>query len=515
MGGEVTRWKKGQSGNPKGRRRKDKAERQDGWVNLLTGLGSTRDKRYNAEFTADQVDDGTAREYWRGNDIAARIIEVPPQEMLRAGWDLRIQTEDDDTVGQTADLAEEVQGATEDLQLDETLERALQYERAYGGSAIFPIINDGNEDLQEPFDLEGLISLSHFLVLEPRELVPVTWYDDITKPKYGDPEVYRLTPVTQGVIAPANVLIHESRLLVFPGVRVSRSQVANGRQGWGDSVLTRVNTVLRDFGVAWESVAAILQDFSQAVYKIIGLANMLASDDKKTFQNRMAAMDLSRSVMRAIVLDTEEDFERKPTPLTGIPETLDKFATRLAAAADMPVTLLMGVSPAGLNATGESDRAFFYDRISRLQRTKLRPRLEQVLKMIFQARMLGPEGKPGIGTSEPPVWSVQWKPLWEPSEKEVIETRKMQADADGVYLDRGVLLPEEVAISRFGGDEYSAKTQIDIETRKKVLELGLKQMHEEAKDPAPTPGEAAQQAADAKAAAMNGQGNGKAETPPA
>ncbi len=64
------------------------------------------------------------------------------------------------------------------------------------------------------------------------------------------------------------------------------------------------------------------------------------------------------------MLDKKDSFTRVQTPLTNLSDILDRFATRLAAAADMPVTLLMGMSPAGLNATGESDRAFFYDRVS-------------------------------------------------------------------------------------------------------------------------------------------------------
>jgi hypothetical protein len=45
------------------------------------------------------------------------------------------------------------------------------------------------------------------------------------------------------------------------------------------------------------------------------------------------------------------------------------------------------------------------------------------------------------------VWSIQFRPLWEPSQKEETESRYAQAQADAIYLDRGVLTPEEVAQS--------------------------------------------------------------------
>lgn len=512
-------WKKGmRSPNPKGRPRKDKGSREDGWTNLLTGLGTTRDKRTGAAFASDIVDDATARDLWLGNDIAARIIETIPHEMLRAGWDLRIKTDEDgdEDASDALDDSEEITTICEELGIEDALERALQYERAYGGAAILPIVNDGSDmttEWDQPLDLERIIELSHFVVLEPRECLANTWQGDLTLPNFGEPETYRVAPITRGTVAPPNIIVHESRLIIFRGIRVSRHQIQTARPSWGGSMLTRVNLVLRDFGVAWESVGAIMQDFSQAVFTIDGLAQILAQDDKKAFQNRMSAMDMARSILRAIVIDSKDGYERKPTPLSGIPETLDKFSTRLAAAADMPVTLLMGMSPAGLNATGESDRAFFYDRVQRLQQVKLKPHLERILKILFKAKSLGPDKKPG--GLEPEVWSVQFRPLWQPTAKEQAETRWLVAQADAAYLDRGVTLPQEVALSRFGGDQYSDRTQIDTQTRKQILEIEIKQQLEEAKNP-PEPGaQPAQGEPDAANEKTNGKTAQETEAPPA
>ncbi len=37
----------------------------------------------------------------------------------------------------------------------------------------------------------------------------------------------------------------------------------------------------------------------------------------------------------------------------------------------------------------------------------------------------------------------------------------MQGETDGMYIDKGVLAPEEVRDSRFGGDNYSHDTHIE------------------------------------------------------
>ncbi len=60
-------------------------------------------------------------------------------------------------------------------------------------------------------------------------------------------------------------------------------------------------------------------------------------------------------------------------------------------------------------------------------------------------------------------WSVKPRPLWQLTEKEKSETRKIQADTDAVYLDRQVLKSTEVRSSRFGGDTYSSETVLSAE----------------------------------------------------
>ncbi len=87
-----------------------------------------------------------------------------------------------------------------------------------------------------------------------------------------------------------------------------------------------------------------------------------------------------------------------------------------------------------------------------------------------------------------------------------------QANADNVYVQAGVLTPEEVALSRFGkGDgEYSLDTDIDVEARQAIKDLSAKQMQieaekalEQAQNPTPP----------LPSAARNGASNGASGMP--
>jgi hypothetical protein len=86
----------------------------------------------------------------------------------------------------------------------------------------------------------------------------------------------------------------------------------------------------------------------------------------------MAALHQARSVLGAYLIDADgETFERKATPIEGLSDLLEQFALRLAAAIEVPVSLLMGQAPAGLNATGDTDVRWLYSRVKSRQNTEL------------------------------------------------------------------------------------------------------------------------------------------------
>jgi phage-related protein (TIGR01555 family) len=216
--------------------------------------------------------------------------------------------------------------------------------------------------------------------------------------------------------------------------------------GWGDSIFVRIASELRDFDVVWGSAAVLMNDFAQSVYKIKGLAEILGSDGEGALVARMRAIDLMRSTVRAILIDSEEEFGRQQTPVAGLPEILERFTFRLAAAAEMPCSMLFGQAPAGLNATGDADIRFYYDHLKNRQTRQLKPALERLVRMLMQGR-------------EPAQWSIMFRPLWQLTEGEQATAHLAQANADKVYLDARVLSPEEVRQSRFG-DHYSVDTTL-------------------------------------------------------
>lgn len=427
------------------------AHRFDGWFSVLNGIGTNgRDKRNSMQFAPDFVFNEEARRMWQGDDLAKRIIETRPNEMVRAGWELTGGDEGDEG---KAFLEDVCQRAVE-LGLRETFRKGLCYRNAYGGSAVLLGVNDGSTDLREPLDMDKIQSFDWMTLLEPREISPLYWYGDPMAPKYGTPMIYQISTVSPGMTMDtqtfAAVQVHESRLIIFDGDRVSRWQDGTFN-GWGGNRLTAVRNVLRDFNAAWSATGIIMTDFAQAVVSIDGLAEIVGKNKSEILQRRMAAIEMSRSAANVVLIDAKEKYERQQTPIAGLSDVLDRFASRLAAAADMPMALLFGQSPSGLGASGDINNRLFYDQISAAQHAELMPALQKVYTIIMST--LG---------SVPAKWSIKFNPLWQESAKEQAQTRLLVAQTDAILVTNQIVDADTLARCHYGGPEYSPEIHIDV-----------------------------------------------------
>lgn len=336
---------------------------------------------------------------------------------------------------------------------------SLVFGRCFGGGNLIIGADDG-QDMSEPLDETKIKTIRYLTWIDRRFQFASTWYTEIG-PKFGEVETWEIVNPFGGQ---SNTHVHESRVIRFDGEPVD-FLMRRRLLGWTLSVLQAPYDVMRQFDMSFQSVSNLMSDMSQAVMKMQGLAQMI-SNDQTTLNTRMQMVDISRSSARMLYLDAEnEEFERTATPMTGVSDALQMFMLRMAAAADMPVAILFGREPSGLNATGDADFRRFYDTISGEQLTYLEPKLRRLFTLIFAA-------KDGPTRGKVPKQDLEfvWHKLYEPSEKEQSEIRLNMAQADNFYVQAQILLPEEVAVSRFRNGDLNLDTEIDIELRHEALE---------------------------------------------
>lgn len=421
----------------------------DGWASVLSGLNTfERDKRTRAHVVAaTRLGRADLSALYESDDVCATIVDLPAEEMTRQGFSVIC---DDDA-------QELITDAIDGLNVDAVLTEAIKWSRLYGGALVLLGADDG-QDPQYPLDLKRVKSLRFLTVIDRYWARPHVYYDDPLAANFGKPRVYAIQAPSMGNAAPVSY-VHESRVLRFDGT-VLPAGAATANYGWGDSVLTRVNDLVRDYGLTFSAVAYLVSDFSQLILRIKGLREALASPDgAQIIRARMEAIEMGRSVMRGVLLDEGEEYDRKNVSFAGVPEVLEKFILRLSQATRIPVSLLMGQSPAGLNATGDADIRYFYDRIKSLQMRMLRPQLNKLLAVLFAAKDGPTRGQ------EPDSWSVKFAPLWQMSQAERAELYLKTAQADAIYITNNVLDPSEVAVAAFAGDEFSLERKVDFSAR--------------------------------------------------
>lgn len=449
--------------------------RGDGWENVILGLGGTKDHSTYTRFVARQeISDEVLESLYVEDHFAAKIVEAKPKHALRPGWDLiRPGNPDKATKLREAYAAEEAR-----LEVLEHMSLGACWGRLFGGAVTWIGAQDGNPTAA-PL-AEGEIDSVDFLhTFDRRDLQVYRTYQDPSHPRYRKPEIYEIRPraVFAGVGlgsaidprsfgGPRGILVHETRCVVWPGQPTTEER-RQRLQLWDDSVLERCWAALSQVAEDYGAKSLVLGKIAQAVYKLKDLYAMLAGKKEEVLARRMSLLERSRSRGRAIVLDKEEDFENIAQPLGGVPELVDRGVLRLAAAADMPVSVLMGQSPAGYGTDNANDLEVWTSEVDAWRNIVLRPRHSRIRDVLLLAKEGPTKGRIPRGVE------LVYRALRVPRPKEVAEVEKMRAEADALNIDRGVYTADAAAMRYAPGaaEGIAIDERVLAAKRKRTLDL--------------------------------------------
>lgn len=310
-------------------------------------------------------------------------------------------------------------------------------------------VADGRKS-SEPVDFNNIQRIDYIQVYDRYQAYSSdgAYENDLMSPNYGNPVLYTVTDPMTAI----QYLVHSDRILRVDGVTPS-PRLRRTNNGWGESLLVSCYTYIRDYCAGISNVSTIFNDMVKTVLKSPDFINNLATNYDDV-QARISSLAISSANNNLLVIDGNEEFERHSVSMSGYPELFDRLALGLAAVVQIPAGMLFGIEPNGLNASGDYSTRNMYDSISAYQKRKLEPPIRQLASMIMMAKEYN------FGTI-PERWCVEFTPLEQMSELESAKIRRDIAEADRIYIEAGVLTPSEVAISRFGGDEYSMDTTID------------------------------------------------------
>jgi phage-related protein (TIGR01555 family) len=339
----------------------------------------------------------------RGSWIGGIAVDVVADDMTRAGVTIKGELK-----------PEEIQKINErvtTLAIWDQINEVIKWGRLYGG-ALGVFLIDG-QDTATPIRLEtvkkdqfkGLQVLDRWMV-EPSLNNLVTEFG----PNLGQPKFYTVTSDAFGL---RGKKIHYSRCLRSTGIKVPYWQRVMENL-WGISVFERLYDRMVAFDSATTGAAQLVYKSYIRTYKIDGLRELI-SNGGPALQGLMNMIDMMRrfqSIEGITLLDKEDEFEATSNnSFAGISDALLQFGQQLAGALQIPLVRLFGQSPAGLNATGESDLRMYYDGIRQQQETMIVP-ITRIYRCVAQS----------LGFTVPDGFGLAFNPLWQLTEKEKAET---------------------------------------------------------------------------------------------
>lgn len=460
--------------NERGReilRRKNGAvrpHREDGYVNLLNKYGTKQDNSEAYKFEREPViPDMQLTGLYEGNGLFSKIIDTPAEEALKHGFDLNLKSDEVNAF---------VEDALDDLEWEEKAATAIKWARLYGGALIVMLIDDGR-GLEEPVDWEHIRSIDELRVYE-RSIVQPDYASLYQQDyggkgvgnrvsKFGQPEYYYVSSIY------GSFKVHESRCLVFRN-GVLPEQTSNATYlFWGMPEYVRIRRALRETVTAHTDSVKLLERSVQAIYSMKGLASLLTTDDgENQVLKRLQLVDTSRGLLNSIAIDSEgEQYDFKTFQFSGVKDVIDATCNMLSALTNIPQTILFGRSPAGMNATGDSDFESYYNFVEKIQRLMLKRNLRTLLDVVFRAGIASGD------VTEEPDYKLEFNPLWSLSDTEQAtvdqtkaQTALVKAQTAQAYVDMQALDPTEVRRRLASDEEFDVEDIISEDDEDDLLQ---------------------------------------------
>lgn len=417
----------------------------DNYTNLRTGAGLRSDKARGGFWTFDSLANNKQQleAMYVGSWSASKIINIPVDDMFIYP---RIIS------GLADQQLTKFDNFCESLNVDQKISQAMKAGRLYGTAFLLMVTNDNV--MTAPLNTDAsILQLKNLIVIDRFNTQVVEFDRDFTspnfmKPKYYTFELYEAAPIT----------VHYSRVIRIDSITplTINSWQSGYNQYWGISEIVRCLGAIQNEENIADVVDYLMQESSVPMLKIEDLKDALAGEQdafdntKTTIETFVGKINDLKSNYRTTYLDSDMDMSRLQVNFAGIPDVIDRFNNRLAAVADIPQTRFFGRSPAGFNATGDSDMANYGMMVSAMQQRMLKPIYDKLDILIGKT----------LGIKQ--TIEYRFKPLVEASITEQSQADWQNAQRDQIYMANSVLTPEEVKRNLYDNRTYSDITP-DIE----------------------------------------------------
>lgn len=423
---------------------------QDAFSNTLARLGyATPNILEGTEYPLTRLTNNyqLLNSLYRNNWIARKVVDTIPEDMTRNWITVKSQVE-------PAQL-EKLDRVWRVKRLKEKVLHGLKFGRLYGGAAGLIMIRGHEGILDQPLDYDDIMpgTFANLMIVDrwvgaypSEELV-----EDINDVEFGLPRFYEMTLTTGEVMR-----VHHSRVLRFVGRSLPYWETL-AEVYWGESEIELIYEELKKRDNTSANIAQLMFLANLRVLKMDQLGQDLATADpavQTQLFNTLQAQNYLMSSQRLQVLDKEDEFQTFQYAFGGINEIYQSFMMDISGASGIPVTKLFGRSPAGMNATGESDMQNYYEVVEQAQESMLAPVLNKLLPILCMSEW----------GAIPDDLDYIFNPIQTPDEKDIADLVQQKTTAIVNLVNAGIL-PQKTALQelRALGDTTGMFTNITDE----------------------------------------------------
>lgn len=289
--------------------------------------------------------------------IIQTFIDQPVEDAFRGG----VEIESDELDEEDLDALQAVLVEAHDYK---EIKDAMKWARLFGGAGL--IINSDQDPTQElDFDLVDENSPLSFIAADRWELT----LNYMLEERVPCPYNYYGQP------------LHRTRVLKILG-KEAPSFVRRRLQGWGMSELERVIRDVNSYAKNQDVIYELLDEAKIDIWKMEGLNVKLASSQAQTqLSRRLGLATEMKNYQRAIVMDTNDEYEQKQITFGGLAEMQNQNRIGVAASVRMPMTKLFGMSASGFNS-GEDD----IENYNSIVESEIRSRAIEIITPVIKLR---------------------------------------------------------------------------------------------------------------------------------
>lgn len=269
--------------------------------------------------------------------------------------------------------------------------------------------------------------------------------DDPTSLSYGQEASITYQPTQTGIVTnpavPKPVTIDKSRYFHQTFGRLEGDD-------YGNSIINTCLDPLKIIDSAQYSVGKMFYELTFKVFKSAEVADM-STDEKIKLIQKLSNAITTEGIM---VVGEQEDMAKIGTPLSGVSDIIDFAWQALAAASNIPKSVLTG-QEAGTITGAQYDVINYYDQIKSQQQNELKPQIMQIVRYLMYATDVAD------GSEDPDslTWDIEFNPLWDSDDETNSKVLLNNVQAASAAITSGIMDPDE-AKTMLAGQKGAVKT---------------------------------------------------------